>query len=152
MLRKILFTISTFILLSSCEYKPIYSNLDNLNYEIIINETTGDKDLNKFIINNLKRNNKDNSNQIINIKLNTKYTKTITAKDAAGSITNYQSIVIANFEITKEQQSETFSISEKFNYQKISDSYEEKNYEDNIKRNLAKSISQKLILRLAITQ
>ena len=39
--------------------------------------------LNKFIINNLKRNNKDNSNQIINIKLNTKYTKTITAKDAA---------------------------------------------------------------------
>ena len=152
MLRKILFTISTFILLSSCEYKPIYSNLDNLNYEIIINETTGDKDLNKFIINNLKRNNKDNSNQIINIKLNTKYTKTITAKDAAGSITNYQSIVIANFEITKEQQSETFSISEKFNYQKISDSYEEKNYEDNIKRNLAKSISQKLMLRLAITQ
>tara|TARA_Y100000022_G_scaffold189939_1_gene189661 strand:+ start:446 stop:904 length:459 start_codon:yes stop_codon:yes gene_type:complete len=152
MLRKILFTISTFILLSSCEYKPIYSNLDNLNYEIIINETTGDKDLNKFIINNLKRNNKDNSNQIINIKLNTKYTKTITAKDAAGSITNYQSIVIANFEITKEQQSETFSISEKFNYQKISDSYEEKNYEDNIKRNLAKSISQKLILRLAIAQ
>jgi hypothetical protein len=152
MLRKILFTISTFILLSSCEYKPIYSNLDNLNYKIIINETTGDKDLNKFIINNLKRNNKDNSNQIINIKLNTKYTKTITAKDAAGSITNYQSIVIANFEITKEQQSETFSISEKFNYQKISDSYEEKNYEDNIKRNLAKSISQKLILRLAIAQ
>jgi hypothetical protein len=152
MLRKILFTISTFILLSSCEYKPIYSNLDNLNYEIIINETTGDKDLNKFIINNLKRNNKDNSNQIINIKLNTKYTKTITAKDAAGSTTNYQSIVIANFEITKEQQSETFSISEKFNYQKISDSYEEKNYEDNIKRNLAKSISQKLILRLAIAQ
>ena len=152
MLRKILFTISTFILLSSCEYKPIYSNLDNLNYEIIINETTGDKDLNKFIINNLKRNNKDNSNQIINIKLNTKYTKTITAKDAAGSITNYQSIVIANFEITKEQQSETFSISEKFNYQKISDSYEEKNYEDNIKRNLAKSISQKLMLRLAIAQ
>ena len=152
MLRKILFTISTFILLFSCEYKPIYSNLDNLNYEIIINETTGDKDLNKFIINNLKRNNKDNSNQIINIKLNTKYTKTITAKDAAGSITNYQSIVIANFEITKEQQSETFSISEKFNYQKISDSYEEKNYEDNIKRNLAKSISQKLILRLAIAQ
>ena len=150
MLRKILYTILTFILLSSCEYKPIYSNLDNLNYEIIVNETTGDKDLNKFIISNLKKDNKNNSNQIINIKLNTKYTKTITAKDTAGSITNYQSIVIAKFEITKEQKSETFSISEKFNYQKISDAYEEKNYEDSIKRNLAKSIAQKLILRLAI--
>ena len=32
----------------------------------------------------------------------------------------------------------------------MSDKYEEKNYELNIKRNLANSISQKLILRLAV--
>ena len=32
----------------------------------------------------------------------------------------------------------------------MSDKYEEKNYELNIKRNLANSISQKLLLRLAM--
>ena len=45
---------------------------------------------------------------------------------------------------------ETFTVNEKFNFQKMSDKYEEKSYEENIKRNLAKSISQKLILRLSI--
>ena len=139
-------------LLTNCEYKPIYSNLNDLNYKIIVNESSGDKDLNKFILNNLKRNNKDNSNQIINIKLTTNYTKSITAKNTAGSITNYQSVANATFVIEREQKSEKFFISEKFNYQKISDAYEEKNYENNIKRNLAKSISQKLMLRLAVIQ
>jgi len=43
-----------------------------------------------------------------------------------------------------------YEIKEKFNYQKISDKYEEKSYEKTIKRNLATSISQKLILRLSL--
>ena len=34
----------------------------------------------------------------------------------------------------------------------MSDKYEEKSYEQNIKKNLANSISQKLILRLSIPQ
>ena len=34
----------------------------------------------------------------------------------------------------------------------MSDKYEERNYEENIKKNLAQSISQKLILRLSIPQ
>ena len=47
---------------------------------------------------------------------------------------------------------EKLEVSEKFNYQKISDRYEEKSYEQTIKRNLASSISQKLILRLSTTK
>ena len=46
--------------------------------------------------------------------------------------------------------SENFSVNEKFNFQKMTDKYEEKNYEQTIKKNLANSISQKLILRLAV--
>ena len=37
-------------------------------------------------------------------------------------------------------------------FQKISDKYEEKGYEENIKKNLATSIAQKLILRLSIAR
>ncbi|MBD1164148.1 hypothetical protein IDG53_06125, partial [Pelagibacterales bacterium SAG-MED11] len=47
---------------------------------------------------------------------------------------------------------EQLVVEEKFNYQKISDSYEEKSYEQTIKRNLASSISQKLIIRLSIVK
>ena len=50
----------------------------------------------------------------------------------------------------KKNKSESFSVNEKFNFKKMTDKYEEKNYERTIKKNLANSISQKLILRLAV--
>ena len=56
------------------------------------------------------------------------------------------------FVIDQNQTSKTFTINEKFNYQQMTDNYEEKSYEENIKRNLAIAIAQKLILRLSIPQ
>ena len=72
------------------------------------------------------------------------------AKNTAGNITDYQINVSAIFTIQKEDDLKTLKLNEKFNFQKMSDKYEEKNYELNIKRNLANSISQKLLLRLAM--
>ena len=43
--------------------------------------------------------------------------------------------------IEKENSSESFSVNEKFNFKKMTDKYEEKNYERNIKENFANSIS-----------
>jgi len=151
MLKKI-FIIFSLILLTSCEYKPIYSNANKSNYKIIVTELTGDKKLNKFIVENLIRNSQKNSNQIVNIKINSTYTKTILAKDSSGNATDYQANAITNFSIDRNQVPEKFDIGEKFNFQKMSDKYEEKSYEQNIKKNLATSIAQKLILRLSIPQ
>jgi len=151
MLKKI-FIIFSLILLTSCEYKPIYSNANKSNYKIIVTELTGDKKLNKFIVENLVRNSQKNSNQIVNIKINSTYTKTILAKDSSGNATDYQANAITNFSIDRNQVPEKFDIGEKFNFQKMSDKYEEKSYEQNIKKNLATSIAQKLILRLSIPQ
>tara|TARA_Y100000389_G_C17374292_1_gene470785 strand:+ start:70 stop:528 length:459 start_codon:yes stop_codon:yes gene_type:complete len=152
MLKKKFVIILTLIFLSSCEYKPIYSKSNKLNYKIIITEISGDKNINKFLIEDILRNSQKKSNKIINIQLNTTYTKIILAKDTAGNITNYRANVLANFLINKDQTTEQIDINEKFNYQKMTDKYEEKNYEKNIKKNLAKSISQKLIFRLSIPQ
>jgi len=58
--------------------------------------------------------------------------------------------VVTTFVIENENNSESFSVNERFNFKKMNDKYEEKNYERNIKENLANSISQKLILRLAV--
>ena len=58
--------------------------------------------------------------------------------------------MVTTFEIQKRNNLENFEVKEKFNFQKMTDKYEEKNYEQNIKRNLASSISQKLILRLTV--
>ena len=112
----------------------------------------GDKDINNLIVNNLKRISKKSSKNTINISFNTIYTKEILAKNDKGTITDYQSNVETTFIITKKNSTENFVVIEKFNFQKMADKYEEKNYERDIKRNFASSISQKLILRLAITE
>ncbi|MDC3391111.1 hypothetical protein OAW65_01930 [Candidatus Pelagibacter sp.] len=151
MLKKILIIFSL-ILLTSCEYKPIYSSANKSNYKIIVTELTGDKKLNKFIVENLTRNSEKDSNQIINIKINTTYNKSILAKDSSGNATDYQANALTTFLIDRNLVTKQFDINEKFNFQKMSDKYEEKSYEENIKKNLAKSISQKLILRLSIPQ
>ncbi len=152
MFKKILLLVLTLTLLSNCEYKPIYSNSNKLNYQIDIEEVKGDKELNKFIIENLSKRNQTKSSKKINIKIDTKYEKNILAKNTVGSITDYQAKAITTFEINKKTTTETLTIEEKFNYQKLSDKYEEEGYEKTIKRSLATSISQKLILKLSIIE
>ena len=48
MLKKKLIIILTLIFFTGCEYKPIYSSSNKSNYEIIVEELTGDKKLNKL--------------------------------------------------------------------------------------------------------
>ena len=152
MLKKILPLIFILNILSGCEYKPIYSSSNKANYRIIITDLSGDKKLNKYIVENLERNSQKNSVKIINIKINSKYSREVLAKNTLGSTTDYQARAITEFEINKNEITEKLIIDEKFNYQKILDSYEEKSYEQTIKSNLATSISQKLILRLSIIE
>ena len=150
MLKKISFIILLLNLLNHCDYKPVYSKQNKVDYKIVITSLTGDKEINNLISATLKRNSKINSNKILNISFDTKYMKNILARNTAGTITDYQANVITEFTIEKENNSENFSVNEKFNFQKMTDKYEEKNYEQTIKKNLANSISQKLILRLAV--
>ena len=152
MLKKILPLIFMLNLLSGCEYQPIYSSSNKSNYQIIITELSGDKKLNKYIVENLKRNSQINSVEIISIKINSEYSRKILAKNNLGSTTDYQARAVTEFEINRNEITKKLVVDEKFNYQKISDSYEEKSYEQIIKSNLASSISQKLILRLSVTE
>ena len=139
-------------MLNNCDYKPVYSNKNKVDYQIVITSFSGDKDINNLIATNIKRNSKEGSDKIVEIAFNTEYTKNVLAKNNAGSITDYQINVLTEFMIKKENNSENFLVNENFNFQKMADKYEEKNYEQNIKKNLANSISQKLILRLAVNQ
>ena len=150
MLKKIIFIILSLNLLTHCEYKPVYSKQNNVGLKIMISGFTGDKDINNFIASNVSRNSKKESYEIVEINFNTNYTKKILAKNSEGTITDYQSDVTTTFIIRRDDNTENFVVRDKFNFKKMTDKHEEKNYELNIKRNLANSISQKLILRLAV--
>ena len=101
MFKKIFMLICVLSFFSSCEYKPIYSSSNKSNYQIIITDFSGDKKLNKYIIENLKRNSQKDSVKIISIKINSVYSKEIIAKNTLGLTTDYQARAITEFEINK---------------------------------------------------
>ena len=67
MLKKLFIILISLNLLTHCEYKPVYSNQNNINYKINITDFTGDKYINNLLAANLKRNSKDQALSLIHI-------------------------------------------------------------------------------------
>ena len=142
MTKKISILILFFIY--GCGYTAVYKNNNINDYNIIISKMSGDIVMNKLIKNELEIYSNKNSENNYYVKLNTNYSKEIKSKNNTGTASNYEMIVEANFDI----DSKTITFEEKFIVKNISDSIEQKNYEDIIKKNFASSIREKLIIKL----
>ncbi len=138
--------LSIFLLffLYSCGYTTVYNNNNKQDYNIVILEMNGDIVMNRLIKNELKNNSNKNSENNYAVNLSTAYTKKIKSKNSSGIASNYEIIIEATFDIDKK----IIKFEEKFIVKNISDSIEQKNYEDIIKKNFASSIRKKLIIRL----
>ena len=149
-MKKIFIIICLFTLLVSCKYQPLYKStkLQDIGYKVV--EQTGDQQLNRLITNNLEKNSSSEKTKIYKIKLNTLYNKNILAKDSFGSPTSYELTATSKINVYTNEKSVSFSINEKFNYKNLQENYEQANYENIIKKNLASSISEKLIIKLAL--
>jgi len=136
------------IMLTACEYQPVYNNsqLNNIKYDFI--ETKGDQQINKLIIDNFKRKQPKLNVNIYKIKINSKFNKFVLAKDKFGSPTDYKLLVTSNFEIENDEQKISLVISEEFVYKNLQENYDQSNYESIIKKNLAEQISEKLRTKL----
>ena len=133
------------LFLSSCGYSSIYKNQNSINFQINIIETKGDKVMNNLIENQIKLYSSTNSKKIYNLKINTDYNKTVLTKNSSGVITDYSLSVISTFSINLEDRDEIFEFVENINIKNQTDTFEQITYEDNIKRNFAYSIREKLI-------
>ena len=146
MIKKIITFLIFIIIISGCDYSPIHSNKEN-NIEIKITSITGDAEINEYLSKELKRRSK-NSSKKVEIKINTNFTKRILAKDTKSFATDYELKVHGNFELKNKDNSQSFTISEKFRYKNLNNNYEQNNYEAMIKKNLTKTIVSKLSLRI----
>ena len=148
MKNKIILILTIIIMLTACEYQPVYNNskLKNIKYDFI--ETNGDQQINKLIINNFKKKQTKLNVNIYKIKINSKFNKFALAKDKFGSPTDYKLLVTSNFEIENDEQKIFLVISEEFVYKNLQENYDQSNYESIIKKNLAEQISEKLRTKL----
>lgn len=136
------------ILLSNCGYTPLYKENINQNINIKIVSFNGDQFLNKKLNDELNKYYKNNSNDIFKIKIITSLDKKILSKDSKGNTTNIELNANVIFTIVGEVNEESFSFNENLKIKNRNDSFEQKEYENIIIQNFAKSIKQKLILKL----
>ena len=140
------FIIIISIVLNGCGFSPKYSGYKDINFTLNINNTIGDRDLNNLIKTNLSRyKTKENNQEIINININSKYKKITTAKNTKGEATEYDLQAEVTFGLSKSGITRSVKFEESFKINKIEDTVEENNYIRVVKRDFAKSISDKLI-------
>ena len=147
MIRK--FIIIFFILtLYGCGFNPIYNVSNEIKYKILVNEMTGDQFINNIIRDEIFKSSNKNSKEILKINFNTVYEKIILSNDTKGSPSEFQVIAKTLFEIIYDNKIIKNDFNEKQILKNTSDFFGQKNYEENIKQNFARSIARKFNLRL----
>lgn len=136
------------LFLSSCGYTSIYKDTSDIKLNIKINNIKGDKDINNSLKRKLKRYSSDTDQETFFINIETVYNKIIVSKDATGKASDYKLQAEVKFIINYKKTTTNISYTEVINFSKMSDVFEEKQYELNIKNNFASSISDKLVERL----
>ena len=134
----------------SCGYTPMYSKNQKVNFYIkSVEFTESDKDLANYLKLNLNNyfEKKDGSEYIIDANIS--YKKTIASKDSTGEIEEYNLSSVAKFIIKSNNFSKTININESFKMENFGDEFQEKEYEDNIKKNIARTMTSKLLFQLS---
>ena len=148
--KKILLIFFFPILVLSCGYEPIYKDIANLNFSIIVNNISGNEKINRLIKNKLKNYNYNQERfKKYNVNIVSKYLKTTISKDATGKATDYEISVKIKFEVSSTNYEKDFSYSESFITKKNNDKIEEKDNDQNIINNLVNTIARKFILNLS---
>jgi hypothetical protein len=152
MLKKKLLPLLFLIIVANCDYSPVYVKGEGSKLNIDIIKINGDSEINDIIAKEISQIANNNYAKKINVKINTNFVKIILARNTKGTPTDYELKAISSFKITNSDKEQNFVIEEKFNYKKMTNSYEQNNYEKTIKKNIASSITRKLILRLTIVE
>ena len=142
-------------LLSSCGYEAIHSKKNSVNYIFSVSELSfvGEKTVNQKIkqkLNNYTQNKKDKD---FILRISSTSEKIILAKNITGDATSFKNTVSINIKVLMNNKFENdFIITESFKYDNISNKFNLKKYEEEIKNNLAEAAADKLIFKLSNIQ
>ena len=143
------------LLLSSCGYEAIYSKKNSVNYNFSVSELNfvGDRTVNLKIkekLNNYAQAKKDKD---FILRISSTSEKITLAKNTAGDATSFKNSVSVNVEVLMNNKFKSnFVILESFNYNNISNKFNLKKYEEEIKNNLAETAADKLFFKLSNIQ
>jgi hypothetical protein len=143
------------LLLSSCGYEAIYSKKNSVNYDFTVSDLSfvGDRVVNLKIKEKLKNYAQDKKEKDFILKISSTSEKVIISKNTTGDATSFKNSVSISVEVLMNNKFKSnFIILESFNYNNISNKFDLKQLEKDIKNNLAEVASDKLIFKLSNIQ
>ena len=146
--KKILLFFIFLIILQGCGYSPMYSSNSNTTFNFDKINFEGDREINIYINDNLKRYSNQNSNNKFNLDIKTNYLKNSVSKDLTGKTTKYTINIIADVNIKRDNLNKVIIIKENFIIENFDNELDEKKYEESVKKNYSNLFINKLILQL----
>ena len=147
-MKKKIFSFIIIIMLTHCGFTPIYEGKNKLDYNITISESMGDKLINNLISNEIRKISDFNSSKKIILKVETNYSKIVISKNSKGSVSNYRIVMETNIQINYDSKIKDITFKDNQDITNISDIFEQKNYENTIKKNFAIAAAKNLNLTL----
>ena len=151
-MKKIFLLFLILIFTNSCGYSPLYKNSNNkntkFNYEVI--DTAGDNEINNYIIKNISKYFDENSKEKIKIHIKSEYNKSGVINNKEGKTIVYELSVNTEFVINKNNKENKIKLEEKIKINRLNDTFEQKNYEIKIKKDLSQLIVNKFIQRMIL--
>lgn len=147
---KNLIIISILFILTACGYTAIYNN-QTKNLQIHVLEMKGDNEFNNMIKNEINLYSDNNSKNKYEINILSNYKKNTISKDSTGVATNFRLSLNTKISITRDGKTKEFEFNEDISIKNNLDSFEQNNYERNIKKNFASSVREKLIIKILNT-
>tara|TARA_Y100000590_G_scaffold258722_1_gene290372 strand:- start:3227 stop:3706 length:480 start_codon:yes stop_codon:yes gene_type:complete len=138
-------------LLCSCGYTPLYKS-QKVNFNITEIQTNNKNNYYYLFKNSLKTYIQDNQSNLIEIvlKVNLSKNKRIISKDAKGNPLVFSLEIISDLQIFEDNELiADKKIIKKFKYNNRSNIFDLNRYEENIEKNLIKSISEDVIFLIS---
>ena len=133
----------------SCGFTPQFVGFKNLEFDLVIDNVSGDRDFNNVIKSQIKRYDRGRDNvEKIKISYESDYEKIILTKNTKGEATKYNLKVRVIFDIRSENFSTKILFKDEFSIDKIEDTVEENNYIKIVKNNFAQRAIEKVILSI----
>ena len=140
------------IFLNSCGYTALYkdNNLNNLelNYEIV--DVYGDSEINNYILTGLNKYQNSSLTEKIKINIDSTYSKSGVSNDKKGKTAAYNLVVVSTFDVNINEKDKKIIIKEKIRINRFDDTFEQKNYEKKMKKDISRLIVDRFINRVSI--
>jgi hypothetical protein len=147
-MKKFIKILCLFVILTSCEYEPIFST-KKTGFSISNIEVINQNNLTKQIIRSLKEFQNNDNERVLSLEIKTEKIKEVTAKDSKGNTKSFRSKIICDFKIFKNDKLiKSKEIIENFSYNNDSDKFKLRKYESNIEKILVNRIIENIILEL----